>query len=264
VSRLTWRSTGFVCLLLTVLAGMSWCEAAPVKTEAYAEAIRVACVGDSITYGAGAKDREKNCYPEQLGRMLGEKWVVRNFGVSGATLLNKGDKPYTKEKAFKEAMEFKPDVVVTKLGTNDSKPQNWRHKAEFAADYRDLIAQFRKINPSVRVYACLPVPAYPGQWGIRDSIIKGEVIGLVKQVAQDSQADVIDLYTALRDKTQLFPDTVHPNTEGAGLIAGAVCRELTGKGPPTTQEAKAKAGGGYPDGARRDVYVFGGEGGFLQ
>src|SRR5687768_5658034 len=73
----------------------------PVNPSDYKDKIRVACVGDSITFGSGVKDRETNNYPAQLGRMLGEKWEVRNFGVSGATMLRKGDKPYDKQKAFR-------------------------------------------------------------------------------------------------------------------------------------------------------------------
>ena len=100
--------------------------------------VRVACVGDSITYGAGVADRGKNNYPKVLGRLLGPGYETRNFGVSGATLLKKGDRPYWKTSAFKAATEFKPDIVIIKLGTNDSKPQNWKHKAQYAADLAAL------------------------------------------------------------------------------------------------------------------------------
>lgn len=63
-----------------------------------AEKTRVACVGDSITYGAGIADRDRDSYPAQLASMLGDKWVVKNFGHSGATLLKNGDLPYVKTK----------------------------------------------------------------------------------------------------------------------------------------------------------------------
>src|SRR3712207_5545352 len=87
----------------------------------YKNVFRVACVGDSITYGAGVSGREKNSYPAVLGQWLGTKWDVRNFGVSGATLLKKGNRPYWKQQKFADALQFKPDVVIIKLGTNDSK-----------------------------------------------------------------------------------------------------------------------------------------------
>ena len=85
--------------------------------------IRVACVGDSITYGSGVENREQNAYPAVLGRLLGERYEVRNFGVGGATLQKRGDKPYWSLDAYKDVTLFKPHIVVIKLGTNDSKPQ---------------------------------------------------------------------------------------------------------------------------------------------
>ena len=194
----------------------SACEAAREAPK------RIACVGDSITYGAAIKDRVKNCYPAQLGRMLGEKFEVRNFGVNGATLLKKGDKPYWKLKAYANARDFQPEVVVIKLGTNDSKPRNWKHKEEYVADYVALIESFRKLGSKPMVWLCYPVPAYPGRWGITDKVMKEEVMPRVDEVAKKSGCRIIDLYSALSDKKEMFPDLVHPNAKGATLIAEAV------------------------------------------
>ena len=194
----------------------SACEAAREAPK------RIACVGDSITFGAAIKDRVKNCYPAQLGRMLGEKFEVRNFGVNGATLLKKGDKPYWKLKAYANARDFQPEIVVIKLGTNDSKPHNWKHKEEYVADYVALIESFRKLASKPVVWLCYPVPAYPGRWGITDKVMKEEVMPRLDEVAKKSGCKVIDLYSALSDKKEMFPDLVHPNAKGATLIAEAV------------------------------------------
>ncbi|NBP25408.1 MAG: hypothetical protein EBU81_12855, partial [Proteobacteria bacterium] len=80
--------------------------------------IKVACVGDSITYGAGVEEREKNNYPKQLGELLGNRFEVRNFGRSGATLSRVGDLPYATTDEFKAALAWQPDMVILKLGTN--------------------------------------------------------------------------------------------------------------------------------------------------
>ncbi|MGE5611622.1 MAG: GDSL-type esterase/lipase family protein [Bacillota bacterium] len=215
-------------------------ENGPINVGTYKEPIRVACVGDSITFGAGVEDRERNHYPAQLGRMLGPKWEVRNYGVSGTTLLKKGDMPYWKRSEYQQALDWKPDVVIIKLGTNDTKPQNWKYKDEYVADYEDLIGQFRKVNPAVRVYACLPVPAFPGNWGIREAVIKGEVIPRVRQVAKESHVQLIDLYAALEGKKELVPDTVHPNAKGAGVMARTIYKVLTGKEAPQAVMAMAE------------------------
>ena len=217
------RNTFSSVLLILCSFGFSWVAHAEPKKAPQ----RLACVGDSITFGAAIKDRAKNCYPAQLGRMLGEGWDVRNFGVNGATLLKKGDKPYWKQRAFGQAHAFEPEIVIIKLGTNDSKPQNWKHKDDYVADYVDLIESFRKLKSKPRVFICYPVPAYPGRWGITDKVMKEEVMPRLDEVAKKSGCKVIDLYSALSDKKEMFPDRVHPNADGATVIAKAIASTIT-------------------------------------
>ena len=66
-----------------------------------------------------------------MHRLLGPGYEARNYGVSGRTLLKKGDFPYWNENAYRQSREWNPDIVVIQLGTNDSKPQNWRHSTNF-------------------------------------------------------------------------------------------------------------------------------------
>ena len=56
--------------------------------------IKVACVGNSITYGYTLPDRETNAYPAKLQKMLGDDYVVGNFGdkETGPLLLPDGIK----------------------------------------------------------------------------------------------------------------------------------------------------------------------------
>lgn len=231
-----------VFLLLAVLGlSLSSALAEPIDTSRFTHPVRLACVGDSITFGAGVKPRGTMAYPAQLGRLLGKKWETRNFGVSGATMLRKGDHPYHKTKAYTQAIAWKPDVVVIKLGTNDSKhpavsggkgSNNWGRKAEFGPDAKHLVADFRAANPKVEVFVCLPVPAFPGRWNIDGKTVKEEIVPILREVAQSSRCYVIDLHTALEPHKKLFPDTVHPNAEGATVIAQTVFQALTGKKAP--------------------------------
>lgn len=176
----------------------------------------------------GIKNRSENSYPAQLAAMLGAKWSVRNFGVNGATLLKKGNNPYWETNQFEPAHEFKPDIVVIKLGTNDSKPRNWKHKAEYVVDYIALINSFQKLDNNPKVWICYPVPVYR-RWGTLDNIIKEEILPLIDDVAKQTSVKVIDLYTALSNKKEMFPDTVHPNANGAKLMAETICAAITGK-----------------------------------
>jgi lysophospholipase L1-like esterase len=196
-----------------------------------AEPMRIACVGDSITFGAAIKDRQANCYPTQLGRLLGARATVRNFGVNGATLLKKGDNPYWRQGAYRNALAFKPDLVVIKLGTNDSKPQNWKHKAGYVADYVALIKSFQELESKPKVWVCYPVPAYPGRWGITDKVMKEEVIPLIDKVADQAGVRIIDLYAALSNKKDMFPDRVHPNAAGAKVMVKTISKALASSLP---------------------------------
>ena len=69
--------------------------------------------------------------------MLGRGYEVRNFGFSARTMLMKGDHPYMKEQMFQDALKYNPDIVVIKLGTNDSKSFNWKYKADLPKDMSD-------------------------------------------------------------------------------------------------------------------------------
>ncbi len=193
------------------------------------EPVRIACVGDSITFGAMINDRMKNSYPSQLATMLGDKWTVMNFGFNGATLINIGSHSYQRHTAFKMACDFNPNIVIIKLGTNDSKPNIWKHKGRYVSDYISLIKSFQKLESKPTVWICYPVPAYPGRWEITDKVIKEEVMPLIDEVAKKADVKIIDLYSALSNKKKLFPDTVHPNAAGAKLIAETVRTEISGK-----------------------------------
>lgn len=187
------------------------------------EATKIACVGDSITFGAGVADRLNNSYPVQLGVMLGADYEVMNFGVSGATMLKKGNKPYWNLKHFQAAQDFQPDIVIIKLGTNDSKPDNWnKHGHEYKADYIEMIETFRKLESKPDVWICLPVPVFATRWGINEATVTAEIIPQIKEVAEATGAKIIDLYTPFDGKPELVPDKVHPNAAGATVIAETV------------------------------------------
>lgn len=190
--------------------------------------LRVACVGDSITQGSGLADPARESYPAQLGELLGPGYVVGNFGLSGSTLLEAGDKPYRQQAEYGAALAFAPDIVVIALGTNDTKPQNWRHAARFADDYRALIAVFRALPSKPRIFLCQPMPAFrAGDWGISPGLIAGELRQLVARVAAEEQCALIDLHTPLLDHPEFAPDTVHPDARGAAVIARTVAAALT-------------------------------------
>ena len=190
--------------------------------NSFSEPIRVACVGDSITYGAGIKDRKNMNYPNQLGKLLGNKYEVKNFGNSGSTMLKKGDKPYWSQKEFKAALQYNPNIVIIKLGTNDTKPQNWKHGIYYSADYKSMISSFTKLSSKPKVYICLPVPVIKTRWGITNEIVIKEIIPAIRKISAQTRCEIIDLNTPFHGKSKLIPDYVHPNSAGATIIANTV------------------------------------------
>ncbi|MFA7419683.1 MAG: GDSL-type esterase/lipase family protein [Melioribacteraceae bacterium] len=172
--------------------------------------IRVACVGNSITHGGGGT----TAYPYQLGLLLGSHYEVKNFGVSGTTLLKKGDVPYWKEISLQNAKDYDPHIVIIKLGTNDSKPQNWVYKNEYYQDYVALIKEFRMNGRNPQIYVARPCPSFIVLAGINGTIIREEILPLADSVRKATNTHMMDFYTPFVDKSNLFPDGVHPSTEG--------------------------------------------------
>ncbi len=195
------------------------------------EKIKVACVGNSVTYGYLLPNPATQSYPAQLQQMLGDKYEVGNFGHSGATLLNKGHRPYMKLPEFRAALDFKADLVVIHLGLNDTDPRNWpQHGDEFITDYRALIDSFRVVNPKAQIWICEMTPIFHDHWrfesGTRDwhALIQQRI----RQVAATAGVGLIDLHTPLHKYPNLFPDALHPNKEGAGILARTVFGAITG------------------------------------
>ena len=219
-------------LALTSLAALA--NPPPIDPSVFKRSIRVACVGDSITQGA--KLAKGMTYPEQLQKMLGSAWTVKNFGKSGRTLLKQGDFPYWNESIYQDALQFAPDVVIIKLGTNDTKPQNWKHIADFKNDYRALVESFRSLPGKPHIDICTPCPVVgSGAFTINNAGVVEEV-GWVKELAAELNVGLVDMNAAFAGKSELLPDKVHPNAEGATLMARTVYSALTGKVPPANEK----------------------------
>jgi acyl-CoA thioesterase I len=210
-------------------AGRLFLLVAVSATARPAAAAKVACVGDSITYGYGLANRTQQSWPAVLQTLVGTKHTVQNFGTSSCTLLKHGDVPYWNDANFGASDAFKPDVVIVMLGTNDAKPQNWSHKAEFAGDYQSMIEHYRALG--ALVYVAAPPPVYaPGAFDINPDVLGGEIVPLIRQIATTANAPLIDVFAALSGKANYFPDTVHPNAEGSQLIAQTVAAALQAGG----------------------------------
>lgn len=189
--------------------------------------LKIACVGDSITSGYLLEDIEKDAYPSVLQKLMGDSCEVKNFGFAQRTLLQKGDYPYMKEQMYKEALAYNPDIVVIMLGTNDTSPKNMKYKDEFVQDMTQMVKSFQQLPSSPKVYLCLPTHPYK-PFAERDSILTNIMFPYIKEVSLNYNTGLIDLHSVTSDST-LYIDGIHPNKEGAKIIANEVYNAITRK-----------------------------------
>jgi acyl-CoA thioesterase I len=193
-------------------------------------ATNVACVGDSITAGVGVGDPTVDSYPAKLQKLLGTNYVVKNFGVSGTTLLLQGDMPYLNTSAYPASRSSPtPDIVIIMLGSNDSKPQNWVYGTNFSKNYKSIIASYTNLVTSPRVLICTPPPCFgPNGPLIDPDILATNISPLVRQLGTNLNHQVIDMQLLLAGHGEWFPDNVHPNSPGTSVMAAIVYTAIRG------------------------------------
>lgn len=190
--------------------------------------IKIACVGNSITEGSGLKNESENSYPAFLDRLLGKDYSVLNCGRGGTTAVKDGDFPYWSCNEFNNVEEYCPDIIIIKLGTNDSKPQNWNPE-KFERDYQALTDTFRNLPSRPKIYLCLPVPVYRTAWGINDSTLIHGVIPAIERIGERNRYTIIDLYHPLLNQPGNFSDGVHPNEIAFERMAEIIASEIRKK-----------------------------------
>lgn len=183
-------------------------------------AIRVACIGDSIT--------ELSTYPTDLEDLLGCSYYVREFGVTGATVLNNSYTPYIHQLKFQVAKEFQPDIVVIMLGTNDARDDIYQSIDNFVADYEQVVRQVQELESNPKIFIVKPPPIFENEVFLSNQNLLEGVIPRIEQVANELGLPLIDVYTPLAGHPEYFVDGVHPNYQGASIIANEIYKALTG------------------------------------
>jgi len=192
--------------------------------------IKIACIGASITSGARLKDPAKESYPAQLQTKLGEGYEVRNYGVSGCTMLRKGDKPYWNTAQYQAALAYNPGIVTIDLGGNDSKLTNRIHLDEYKKDCHDMIQAFTALPSHPRIILLLPLVSFvTDTTGIWDPVIVNKIIPLLKEVAYEDNCELFNVHSLLIDKPKLMPDKIHPELEGTTIIAKSLYEIISAK-----------------------------------
>jgi lysophospholipase L1-like esterase len=173
--------------------------------------IRVACVGDSITEITG--------YPAGLQSMLGDNYTVGNFGVTGSTVLLNSWKPYMNQTQFKNAQAFAPNIVVIMLGTNDDLKELEQYNESFEGDYATLISSFQQLPNNPQILIANSPPIFSNSSDLSPSYLTDIIIPRTDDLANKMNLPLIDVYNSFGNHTDYFQDGVHPNSQGAELIA---------------------------------------------
>jgi len=209
---------GFGILYLNGLSGMS------NTSEPKEGQIRVACVGDSITYGHGIKNWAKNNYPAVLQKELKDEYHVNNFGVSGFCVQDDADKPYTSLDQYQASLDYDPDIVVFMMGSNDAKPYNWKSPGAFRSELEEILQTYE--DAGAKIYLCTPATAFfideesitETSFHIQPSVVE-IIAALVRGVATEHEYELIDINNFTENHPEWFDDGIHPNNEGAKEIA---------------------------------------------
>ena len=220
---------GFSYLFSNGLSGLH------INNKAEENQIKVACVGDSITYGHGVTPWHKNNYPAVLQELLGDGYNVQNFGVSGTTAHSTGDQPYIETDIYKQSVEYNADILIFMLGSNDSKPENWTDAETFKKEYIALLDTYITEENSPQIYLGIPAKAFYEDEnqtsGLTSYDIQGDIVEeigvIVKEIAAERGYKYIDIYALTAENPKWFEaDFVHPNADGATAIANEVYKNI--------------------------------------
>lgn len=211
---------GFAYLYFNGMSGIA------STSEAAAGQMKIACVGDSITYGHGTTSWPNNTYPAQLQNLLGEAYHVNNYGVSSFAVQVNADRSYRTLEHYQESLAYHADVVVFMMGSNDSKPENWVEAATFKSDLVSLLESYG----DTEIILCTPAAAFfleeqtegVTNHDIQPTVVT-EIAAICREVAQEQGYTLLDIHALTAEHAEWFEkDGVHPSDTGAAAIAQAV------------------------------------------
>lgn len=193
-------------------------------------AVRVACIGNSITDGYGVDMSDSKGYPAILQKQLGSGYFVKNYGVGARTMMDKDALPYMNEMAWRDALAFRPNIAIVKLGTNDSKAYMWKYGAEeYAKAMQRMVDSLKALPSKPKIYLCSPIPVFKPTWTMSDSIVVNGEIPIIKKIAKKNKCTFVDLHSLYTYKDLMLDDGIHPNGKGAAKLAEIVYDALSVK-----------------------------------
>lgn len=205
----------------------------PKAPKVEKDKIRIACIGDSITYGAGVigKNYKRSTWEYFLQQKLGDDYQVLNYGISGRTLQNEGDYPYRKEKFYRITHKIQAEIYIIMLGTNDAKPYNWNFK-RYRDQFRRFVAGYKKHSNQPKIYIMAPSKCFVDEsigkvgYDILNENIERKIHPFILDYARQTGTECIDLYELSENHPEWFDDGVHPNAKGNEAFAQRIFEHI--------------------------------------
>ena len=185
---------------------------------------RIACIGDSITWGFTLLNPKKNSYPALLQQRLGPGYEVRNFGYNDASARFDADTPYVTKAVYRESLEWNPDIVLLMLGSNDTKRRNWDPDI-FRRDYRRIVESYLSLPSRPQVVLIAPIRIHRVMgiplMGLYPETMEEGVRPAIREIAHQMGLLVVDLKELFPDSSYCM-DGVHPQREGVRMLEEAI------------------------------------------
>ena len=199
--------------------------------------IKVACVGDSITFGYSLPEatRANASYPGVLSQRLGGGYVVKNFGHTGCTIMNLDWLPsLIKTDEYKKALAFKPNVVLIMGGTNDGIPRNWAHVNQFDRDLKQITHSFLNLSTHPKVIILTPPRLCTrAERGVAEDDhcenVNQNLPPILRNFARTNALLLIDTRLAVTSRDCYTVDGIHLNEKGCMKMANQVAYGLLKK-----------------------------------
>ena len=208
------KTAAYISVLLVTLSVVAAIVVTSLNSSNDDKTVRVACIGDSITLFTE--------YAKLLQTSLGANYTVEGFGCSSSTVLLNTEKPYIDQVEFARAKKFLPDIAIVMLGTNDARTDHFKSIDNFVSDYMKLITELQALESEPQIFLVKPPPLFANHFSLENVNLLEGIIPRIEQIANEQGLLVIDVYSALENHPEYFPDGVHPNSEAAIIIANKV------------------------------------------
>ncbi|MGM9682859.1 MAG: SGNH/GDSL hydrolase family protein, partial [Eubacteriales bacterium] len=193
----------------------------------------VACIGDSITEGAGSDmfydNVAQQSYPAILGRLLWRDCLVFNFGHGCRYMRSDTDNPYMNSTQYAALLKAadRMDLALIMLGTNDAlNDTSWdeRDDALYLSCAQDLVSSLteKNANMSVTVMNNPSFYNYPlsSMQHVRD--LQNELVGILNKRGVDTYFFDMNTFTGENVGPYRYMDGLHPLSDGYLLMAQAL------------------------------------------